>query len=55
MLRGEERFAQRTKWSSGPFRATNAASLGERPGRSAEHARYRSCHCAVARHGQAFL
>jgi len=30
---GEERFAARqTKWSSGPFRVTNAASLGERPG-----------------------
>ena len=29
---GEERFAKQTKWSSGPFRATNAASLGERPG-----------------------
>src|ERR1700691_3368617 len=29
---GEEWFAtRRTKWSSGPFRTTNAASLGERP------------------------
>jgi len=29
----EERFAERrTKRSSGPFRATNAASLSERPG-----------------------
>jgi len=30
---GEKRFAKQTKWSSGPFRATNAASLGERPER----------------------
>ncbi|HET7084101.1 MAG TPA: YjbQ family protein [Rhizomicrobium sp.] len=30
--RGEERFAKQTQWSSGPLRATNAASLGERPG-----------------------
>ena len=29
--KGEERFAKQTQWSSGPLRATNAASLGERP------------------------
>ena len=33
--KGEERFAKQTQWSSGPLRATNAASLGERPGVSA--------------------
>jgi len=31
---GEEGFAKRTQWSSGPLRATNAASLSERPGRA---------------------
>ena len=33
--RGEERFAKQTQWSSGPLRATSAASLGERRGVSA--------------------
>jgi hypothetical protein len=32
LSKGEERFAKRTKWFSGPFREANAASLGERPG-----------------------
>jgi 5-formyltetrahydrofolate cyclo-ligase len=31
-LAREARFAKQTKWSSGPFRATNAVSLGERLG-----------------------
>jgi hypothetical protein len=38
--KGEERFAKQTQWSSGPLRATNAASLGERPG---AFRRYKLC------------
>jgi len=53
LFKGEERFAgvsRRTKWSSGSFRATNARSISDGPGRITNIIRIRIihhiwCHC----------